>query len=707
MHPSPLSNPPRSSGTRSKRQRVVTLLLLLPLLAWLGWLGYSFDRGKAQTAAPAIAEATMPDGTVLRLEQVTFGANHNFQMSLPVQGFALFQGPSTRASNAYTGSDAIVFWMTRRHAATGRALDFDWWSHSIAVDEHGCGIEDENPGRDQMGRYSSGSMSGSRPFQPVTGSRGENDLIVAHSSVRPFRHAGKSFKLRVFNTEGVNVAELDVPDPNPNAARAASWSGESLPITKSDDVLAVTLKSLNTTRRKDTYSDRKTSRVELSSLFDVTKDGKPATEWSVRQVQVFDAIGNSANPWDCRLCPHESAWKVQLRLFRAETAEFGESEMARLGSVKLPQPARVEEAAASHTVQGVTIELLATGGAGKVTHHNLSQQRFNGTHSSGGTVYVAGKPINCQVETRGDGRFSGTTVTCEAPHIVARVTGLTQDHTTPILRAIDDQDRSVRVSGPVQNTDNLHLWFFDTASDAKSLNLTFIVQKARTFEFLVKPPDVKPDPTPLFQSGDALARKGQWKEAAAKFAEGLDVLPDDHWNWFRSAPLFVELGDTEGHRRHVAKMIELFQNHPDPFISERTAKAALLVAGSVGDAAVVDRLVDRAVAQQPGNAWFLLAKGFAELRAAKANESADWLQKALAAGSDSAYCDATAHCLLAITQQRRGLLDAARQSMAAAQKLINEQMPKPEVSDIGTAWHDWLIVHIVHREAITAVADPD
>ncbi|GEM_PF-1638370 len=672
-------------------------MLLLPLAAWLGWLVYSFDRGKGQIAAPAIAEATMPDGTVLRLEQVTFGTNHRFQVTLPVQGFALFQGPNARTCSTYTGTDAIVFWMTRRHAAAGRSIDFDWWSHSLAVDDHGCEFEDDNPGRNQVGRYSSGSMSGSRPFGPVSGSRGD-DLIVAHSSVKPFRHAGKSFKLRVFNTEGTKVAELDVPDPAPNVGRAASWTGETLPITKSDGVLTATLKSLSTTRRKDAHSDRKTSRVELHSMFDVTQDGKAATESSVRQVQVFDELGNSAGPWDCRLCPREPAWKFQLRLFRADTAQFAESEMIKVGPVKLPQPGTVEEVAASNTLQGVAIDLVASGGAGRVTHHNLSQQRYNGSHSSGGTVYVNEKPIACQVETRGDGRYSGTTVTCEAPHIATRVTGTTPEHTTPILRATDDQGRTVRVSGPVQNTDDLNLWFFDIAADAKSLDLTFIVQKARTFEFLVKPPEVKPDPTALFQSGDELARKREWKQAAAKFAEGLDTLPDDHWNWFRSAPLLVELGDTDGYRRHVAKMFELFGNHSDPFISERTAKAALLAPESPVAMSRVVELADRAVAQQPTNAWFLLAKGLAAFREGKLDHSTQWLVKALQAGSNGGYCDATANLVLAMTYQRLGQRDGASKSLDAAKKIMAEQFPKPD-ADLGNAWHDWLMCRIFYREA--------
>src|SRR5262249_19342771 len=147
----------------------------------------------------SIQVCTMPDGTLLTLVKVTFGKRHQFEVDQAMGVLSLF-GKAGRSASANTSEDTITYWFTRRNATTGQALDFDWWSHCIAVDDHGFEMMDEISGRHAFYSNGSASESGSRPFTALAAQSSVTyDEIVVNGALRPFRHAGDTFKLRVFD----------------------------------------------------------------------------------------------------------------------------------------------------------------------------------------------------------------------------------------------------------------------------------------------------------------------------------------------------------------------------------------------------------------------------------------------------------------------------------------------------------------------------
>src|SRR5262249_21353342 len=215
----------------------------------------------------------------------------------------------------------------------------------------------------------------------------------------------------------------------------------------------------------------------------------------------------------------------------------------------------------------------------------------------------------------------------------ARCTGLSDDYYTPDLLVVDDQGRKINVQPAIQHSFGTLFWFMEIPGDAKTLDLTFLVQKARFFEFVVKPPNA--EPTELFQHADELARHSQFAEAAAEFTRALDFYPENHWHWYRSICLQAHLQNRDSYRAQCNRMLELFGDSDNPNILERTAKACMLWPESSSEDTRLTLLTDRAIAREPKNAWFLIARGIAEYRAGRFDAAIEWLNKSRQASNNT------------------------------------------------------------------------
>src|SRR5262249_45968220 len=192
----------------------------------------------ARPVVRGLQERRMADGTILVLEKVTVGSSHQFEWQRKQSISDWINGNWTQkhVANAWSPGESIVVWFSRRDPATGASLDVDWWLRSAAIDDLGAELDDDNAGRNSFSASGSSVVSGSGPLAPEPA--GKYEMIVAHSAVRPFRHAGNSFKLRVYDTAGTVVAEFDVPHANPGGLPV--WRPEPLPATKAAGDLDVT-----------------------------------------------------------------------------------------------------------------------------------------------------------------------------------------------------------------------------------------------------------------------------------------------------------------------------------------------------------------------------------------------------------------------------------------------------------------------------------
>ena len=124
--------------------------------------------------------------------------------------------------------------MLRRHPATGQYLSFDWWSHAVALDAHGCAFESS----DHQIHWDRSSSSGRPLPSPPPNVR----FAAAHGSLKSFPRREKNFKLRFFNHQGKAVAEFEVP--NPEYRFYPAWRPNPVGATSQDHELSVTLTGL-------------------------------------------------------------------------------------------------------------------------------------------------------------------------------------------------------------------------------------------------------------------------------------------------------------------------------------------------------------------------------------------------------------------------------------------------------------------------------
>jgi WD40 repeat protein len=451
-------------------------------------------------AGLGLASVTMPDGTLLVLEDVTFGQRHQFQIDLPPPpGFSLFPRPTVRQIDEYSNGERTMVWFSRRDLATGRFLDFDWWSHSIALDDHGCEVRDDDAGLRSLSHSGGGSTAGTRPLSVRTfGSSPEPQAIIVHSAIRPFRHDGETFTLRLYNFAGDMVGEFDVPDKNPARGTWPVWTPEPLPAEKSAGDVSVRLSAvtagIHVWNRGDGTEEE---HVNIQYPTQVLLNGQPTEDWYVQTSQLYDALGNAASNWDCTLCPEESAWRLWMRLLRKETAEFAAHESWTATPIDLPERDTGAFLQETQQVNGVDVAIIAVGGPGSVTYENIAKR---GHSSSSGGSTSGGKTFSIRADSGSVGAAdsgaggNSTRVDCEAPHVALRISGQRPDHDLRLI-ARDEQGREVKVSGPYNNAE-VNFWFLESPADAKQVSLTLIVQEAREVEFFIAPPKVKRPPKP-------------------------------------------------------------------------------------------------------------------------------------------------------------------------------------------------------------------
>ena len=174
------------------------------------------------------------------------------------------------------------------------------------------------------------------------------------------------------------------------------------------------------------------------------------------------------------------------------------------------------------------------------------------------------------------------------------------------------------------------------------------------------------------------------------------------------ASLLVESGDLEGYRRLCARVLTRLGATDDPSVAEWMAKDCLILPADGEQLSAAAKLADTAVTKGKDHlyfAFFEFAKGLAEYRQAHFASAVEWLQKVLAhTGVD--LRDAQAYLVLAMAHHQSGHSQEARASFAKGAEIIDAKLPKLESGDIGEGWTDWIIAHVLLKEAKGLIREP-
>jgi WD40 repeat protein/serine/threonine protein kinase/tetratricopeptide (TPR) repeat protein len=214
------------------------------------------------------------------------------------------------------------------------------------------------------------------------------------------------------------------------------------------------------------------------------------------------------------------------------------------------------------------------------------------------------------------------------------------------------------------------------------------------------------DPSLRSERGHLRARRGAWQSALDDFRVALARDPANTTSWMCAAVLYLELGDSDGYRRHACAMLDAFSATEDPMTAERTAKIGLLLPASPEDGARLSTLAELAVmrgADSPLLPWFQFARGMADYRAGRFDEAAG-VFRAVAESDTNELLRPAVQFFQAMTEVRRGQTDSARALLGAGRKSLAQATPPG--GDLGPAWLDVLICRIALREAEALLAQP-
>jgi serine/threonine protein kinase/predicted Zn-dependent protease len=211
----------------------------------------------------------------------------------------------------------------------------------------------------------------------------------------------------------------------------------------------------------------------------------------------------------------------------------------------------------------------------------------------------------------------------------------------------------------------------------------------------------------LASRGSIRARQGKWKDAAADFQKALEQEPDSHELHHSLAPLLIQSGEVQGYLKLRQTLLRRFAATTDPIIAERMAKDCLLLPIAMEANELADAWTETAIqagSQHPAWKWFQLARALAEFRREQFASAVDWAQQLTSSAGEDVNRDVQAFAVLAMAQHQLGQKGNAAAALSKASELASHHLPKPGSADLGASWGDWIIAHMLLREARQLIA---
>jgi tetratricopeptide (TPR) repeat protein len=214
-----------------------------------------------------------------------------------------------------------------------------------------------------------------------------------------------------------------------------------------------------------------------------------------------------------------------------------------------------------------------------------------------------------------------------------------------------------------------------------------------------QPPDVRV----LRTRGKLRARMGHWADAAADYANVVQLEPADHEDYHALACLLVQTGQLEAYHGLCDRIRTRFGSVTnDPSLADRMAKDCLLIPSPGSDLATESRWADvtiRLDRTDGGQSWFHFCKGFAEFRKGRFASSVKWMEKTLAKEGDRSSRDVEACMVLAMASHQLNQPAKARAALSRGLQIAEKELPGLENGCLDSGWIDWIIAHVLMGQA--------
>jgi serine/threonine protein kinase/tetratricopeptide (TPR) repeat protein len=196
------------------------------------------------------------------------------------------------------------------------------------------------------------------------------------------------------------------------------------------------------------------------------------------------------------------------------------------------------------------------------------------------------------------------------------------------------------------------------------------------------------------------ARRGRWSEAMPSTSKFLEIQPEDHLGYYFAALLLAQTRDRPAYDELCAKITTRFAGATNAIIADRMAKACLLLPRADADLKVASELATTAVTtgeKDPEKPLFQCGKALAELRQGHWESAIDWARRA--AENPYPFIRAQTYAMMAMAQSKLKQTEDARESLRKCVEIVETQLPKVGVDDLGPDWREWILVHALQAEA--------
>ncbi len=450
-------------------------LVLLPVAAWFASL---FVSERLETN-----DRRLPDGSIVRLEKVTWGQTHEFPFEIQRRSWGLFWSRKQESVNfSKAGPDQLVVWMTCRSSRRGSPLNFDWWRSSHMLDQFGKEVSDYNASVFEIADDPKLNLA-----KRGAKSNKSCDKWVALSCFPQHRVVDGKLQLKIRNTAGDVVAEFEMPHPSP--VDPPLWSPEPLPVTKTDRDLTVTFEG-----------------VEIEPVGANDRSVQGVKEWRIRPKYKLQWHGptpkNLVFPTLEIVSPltihrdlawvkcldrdfHEPAWKFRFAVCEYPDEILNASDQAVIRGIAIPPANTAVNLSEKVMVNDVTIEVVAIAGPGSASYFvprttplqsDLKRVFRFGAMNSGDTAEF-------EMKLSDPSRMIANP---SLPHVVYRVSE-THQKSRFQLSAHDERGEVVKSSKHLIDQE-FRVLIFQPPPELKTVDLAVKVQIPREFEFVFQPP---------------------------------------------------------------------------------------------------------------------------------------------------------------------------------------------------------------------------
>ena len=303
----------------------------------------------------------------------------------------------------------------------------------------------------------------------VSGYSGSSNMILFSENAFPRRDS--SLQMRCYE-EQTDRLLFDVKFPNPfYAPNFTEWVPETIPATRTVAPLTVTLKHGPAEIPHPYLRDED---LEIQSTDPRWTNTRPN-----RHFWLTDATGNRTYRLD-GLSPFEPAWKIGLCIRRHPQAEFGSDEVWRTGRFSVPAALSAERLNLKREIAGVELGVSMLSSCGIVSDEGDALTMSPTEQSGRGTSFDSGI-----LKGRAYSRIhSGL------PFF--HVTNSTVDSDTELIMTVRDQSGTkISVENGITYGRNgggsFRVIQFEPTPESCEIELEIIVNRGRTFEFLVAP----------------------------------------------------------------------------------------------------------------------------------------------------------------------------------------------------------------------------